>query len=234
LGLGIVVGASLVKLPQILAITKSRSAEGLSNVAYELEEIGLAVMSANGFVMGLPFSAFGEAVFLLLQNTLLIGQIYYYSKTPVTRGLAGATALAAWFSAVALGECVLHPSAEAMTVQEGGQGFVFIPNVHQALFNMHVHHTMFITYTNIDKTSDGASLMFTIFVCTGQVDRKMMVRLLDLVTVIFLSARLPQIYQNFKVSITDPKPHSEFTFQKLSLHSHPRNSSCIPAGTSTC
>lgn len=104
LGLSIVVGASMVKLPQILAVRNSKSAEGLSRIAYELEEIGLAVMSANGFVMGLPFSAFGEAVFLLIQNTFLLGQIYYYSKTPASRGLAGATALAAWFAAVALGE----------------------------------------------------------------------------------------------------------------------------------
>lgn len=112
LGLGIVIGASMVKLPQILAVRQSKSAEGLNRLAFELEEIGLAVMSANGFVMGLPFSAFGDAVFLLLQNTFLIGQIYYYSKTPVSRGLAGATALAAWFAAVALGEiCFSRVSA---------------------------------------------------------------------------------------------------------------------------
>eukprot|EP00884_Botryococcus_braunii_P015704 jgi/Botrbrau1/2817/Bobra.0125s0027.1 len=134
LGLGIVVGASLVKLPQILAVKRSRSADGLSKVSYELEEVGLAVLSANGFILGLPFSAFGEAIFLLLQNTFLLGQIYYYSKTPVGRGLAGGTALAAWFSAVA----------------------------------------------------------------AGQVDHATMVRLLDMVSLIFLSARLPQIYQNFK------------------------------------
>lgn len=104
LGLGIVFGASLVKLPQILAVWRSRSAEGLSSISYELEEVGLAVMSANGFIMGLPFSAFGEAIFLLLQNTLLLGQIYTFSKAPTSRPIFGMSLLIGWFSAVLSGE----------------------------------------------------------------------------------------------------------------------------------
>ncbi len=103
LGLGIVLGASLVKLPQILAVGRSKSAEGLSSISYELEEIGLAVMTANGFIMGLPFSAFGEAIFLLLQNTILIGLIYKFSKAPMSRPMLGLSVLVGWFSAVLSG-----------------------------------------------------------------------------------------------------------------------------------
>ena len=87
LGYLIIAGACYVKVPQILALRKAKSAEGLSASAFELEQIGYSIHSTYGFVMGLPFTAFGEAIIMLLQNTLLICQVYYYSKAPIVRPL---------------------------------------------------------------------------------------------------------------------------------------------------
>lgn len=87
LGYGIVAGASLLKVPQILGVLRSRSAAGLNLASFELENIGYSIHTAYGFILGLPFSAFGEAVIILLQNTLLLSIIYYYARAPLWRGV---------------------------------------------------------------------------------------------------------------------------------------------------
>ena len=52
----------MVKLPQVAAVVRARSAAGLSPLAFELETLGLVIAVTYGFLMGLPFSAFGETV----------------------------------------------------------------------------------------------------------------------------------------------------------------------------
>ena len=85
LGYAIVAGAGLLKVPQILGVLNSRSAQGLNLASFELENIGFSIHTAYGFVLGLPFSAFGEAVIILLQNTFLLAIIYYYASAPLWR-----------------------------------------------------------------------------------------------------------------------------------------------------
>ncbi|KAL3159542.1 hypothetical protein ABBQ38_009958 [Trebouxia sp. C0009 RCD-2024] len=87
LGYGIVAGASLLKLPQILGVLRSGSAAGLNLASFELENIGYSIHTAYGFILGLPFSAYGEAVIILLQNTLLLSIIYHYARAPLWRGV---------------------------------------------------------------------------------------------------------------------------------------------------
>ncbi|KAL0053032.1 hypothetical protein WJX82_011698 [Trebouxia sp. C0006] len=99
LGYAIVAGASLLKVPQILGILNSGSAAGLNMASFELENIGFSIHTAYGIVLGLPFSAFGEAVIILLQNTFLLAIIYYYAKAPLWRGflMILLTACGGWF-----------------------------------------------------------------------------------------------------------------------------------------
>ena len=85
LGYAIIAGACYVKVPQILGINRAKSAEGLSASSFELEQVGLAIHSTYGFIMGLPFTAFGEAIVMLLQNTLLLCQVYYYTRASTIR-----------------------------------------------------------------------------------------------------------------------------------------------------
>ena len=71
LGSGIVVGSALVKLPQVFKILGQGSAEGISFLGCLLE---LAAVTANGaysFHKGFAFSAYGEAVFLSVQTSLI-------------------------------------------------------------------------------------------------------------------------------------------------------------------
>jgi len=62
LGLGIVAGSTLVKLPQVVAVVRARSAEGLNPLSFELETLGLAIAASYGFLHRLAFSAYGESI----------------------------------------------------------------------------------------------------------------------------------------------------------------------------
>ena len=54
---------------QILKILEHKSVRGLSVMAFELEVIGYTISLAYCLHKGLPFSAFGEYAFLLVQGT---------------------------------------------------------------------------------------------------------------------------------------------------------------------
>ncbi|XP_012445250.1 mannose-P-dolichol utilization defect 1 protein homolog 2 [Gossypium raimondii] len=80
LGYAIVAASTTVKLPQILKIVNHKSVKGLSLIAFELEVVGYTIALAYCLHNGLPFSAYGELVFLLIQALILVAVIYYYSK----------------------------------------------------------------------------------------------------------------------------------------------------------
>ncbi|GMI82660.1 hypothetical protein like AT4G07390 [Hibiscus trionum] len=80
LGYAIVAASTTVKLPQIMKVLKHRSVRGLSLVAFELEVVGYTIALAYCLHTGLPFSAYGELVFLLIQAMILVAVIYYFSQ----------------------------------------------------------------------------------------------------------------------------------------------------------
>ncbi|XP_027331184.1 mannose-P-dolichol utilization defect 1 protein homolog 2 [Abrus precatorius] len=80
LGYAIVAASTTVKLPQILKILKHQSARGLSMISFELEVVGYTIALAYCLHKGLPFSAYGELLFLLIQAIVLVAVIYYYSR----------------------------------------------------------------------------------------------------------------------------------------------------------
>lgn len=80
LGYCIVAASTTVKLPQILKILKHQSVRGLSVMAFELEVVGYTIALAYCLHKGLPFSAYGELAFLLIQAIILVAIIYYYSQ----------------------------------------------------------------------------------------------------------------------------------------------------------
>jgi mannose-P-dolichol utilization defect protein 1 len=85
LGYVIIAGSALVKIPQILKIFSSKSAVGVSYSMYYLETITCTLSTFYYLRRELPFSTYGETVFLCLQNYLLLFLIYFYSSTPSTK-----------------------------------------------------------------------------------------------------------------------------------------------------
>lgn len=78
LGLGIVVGGSIVKVPQVLLIISANSARGLSLTAYVLETLSYAISLAYSYRNSFPFSTYGENLFLTLQNVLITVLIVHH------------------------------------------------------------------------------------------------------------------------------------------------------------
>lgn len=87
LGLGIVGMSSIVKVPQILKLVASQSAEGLSFVSFALETLGYLISLAYGFRMNFPFTTFGETALIGIQNIIVCVLILNYSGK---KGAAGA------------------------------------------------------------------------------------------------------------------------------------------------
>jgi len=78
IGLGIILGSLLVKVPQILKIYKSKSGEGISISSVTLDLTAITIYMSYSFVKGFPFTAWGDTTFLAVQ-TLIVGiQVFYY------------------------------------------------------------------------------------------------------------------------------------------------------------
>ncbi|KAJ1310110.1 hypothetical protein OPQ81_006857 [Rhizoctonia solani] len=83
LGIAIVVGGSVMKVPQLLLITRARSARGLNLTSYVLETLAYAINLAYSARNAFPFSTYGENLFLTIQNVAITYLILQY-PTPLS------------------------------------------------------------------------------------------------------------------------------------------------------
>lgn len=79
LGLAIVLGGSIVKVPQILNIVKNKSAQGLSLTSYLLDTLSCIINLAYNLRQGNPFSTFGEILFIVIQNVIITSLIINFT-----------------------------------------------------------------------------------------------------------------------------------------------------------
>jgi mannose-P-dolichol utilization defect protein 1 len=91
LGIGIIAASSVVKVPQIIKLVRSRSASGVSFLSYLLETSSYLISLAYNIRNGFPFSTFGETALILGQNVIITVLVLNY---------AGRTSAAAVFVAV--------------------------------------------------------------------------------------------------------------------------------------
>lgn len=82
MGYTIIAGSMLFKVPQAARIFRKKSASGLSSSMYVLETVGIAMSLAFSIRNAFPFSTYGEAVFILLQNVIIMSGISLYSNQP--------------------------------------------------------------------------------------------------------------------------------------------------------
>ncbi|KAI9250761.1 hypothetical protein BY458DRAFT_524241 [Sporodiniella umbellata] len=80
LGLGIVVGGAIVKIPQIITIVKDRSAQGLSLASFVMETSAYEIILMYNARLNNPFSTYGEVLFMTIQNILISLLIPYYGS----------------------------------------------------------------------------------------------------------------------------------------------------------
>ncbi|KAJ3159979.1 hypothetical protein HDU86_001244 [Geranomyces michiganensis] len=80
LGLGIVLGGTILKVPQILKIVSAGRTDGVSFLSYLLETAAYTISLAYNYRSGNPFSTYGEMGFITCQNLIILFLILTYSK----------------------------------------------------------------------------------------------------------------------------------------------------------
>lgn len=78
LGIGIIAGSILVKVPQIMKILNNKSAAGLSIVSVLLDLMAISFHMSYSFISGFPFSAWGDGCFLAMQTAAIAALVFFY------------------------------------------------------------------------------------------------------------------------------------------------------------
>ncbi|KAK7790786.1 hypothetical protein R5R35_009498 [Gryllus longicercus] len=79
LGLSIIAGSIMVKVPQITKILNNKSAEGISILSVLLDLFAITSSASYSFIKGFPFSAWGEGLFLALQTAVIAALVLLFS-----------------------------------------------------------------------------------------------------------------------------------------------------------
>lgn len=97
LGLAIVAGSSVVKVPQILKLLQSRSAAGVSSLSYALETAAFVITLVYSARNGFPFSTYGETALIAAQNVVISVLVLRYSgRDAVAAAFVGGLAVAGY------------------------------------------------------------------------------------------------------------------------------------------
>ncbi|KAF5352322.1 hypothetical protein D9757_014288 [Collybiopsis confluens] len=102
LGLGIVVGGSIVKVPQISLILRTSDSSGLSVSANVLETLSYLITLFYSYKNSFPFSTYGENVFLGVQNIVVSLLTILYGDSPNASRRTGDTGLLTAFFVAAI------------------------------------------------------------------------------------------------------------------------------------
>lgn len=118
LGIGIIAASSIVKVPQILKLLNSRSADGVSFLSYLLETAAYLISLAYNFRNGFPFSTYGETALIVGQNIVISVLVLNYSG----RASAAAVFVAALAGTVAALFAENVVPAQALGYLQAGAG----------------------------------------------------------------------------------------------------------------
>ncbi|XP_038587510.1 mannose-P-dolichol utilization defect 1b [Micropterus salmoides] len=137
LGIGIILGSVMVKLPQILKLMGAKSAEGLSFKSVLLELLAITGTMAYSIANKFPFSAWGEALFLMMQ-TVTIGFLIQHYGGRSSRGLLF---LVVYFGLLVLVLSPVTPISVVTSMQASNVPAIIISRLIQAWSNFCNGHT---------------------------------------------------------------------------------------------
>lgn len=97
LGIGIVAASSIVKIPQLLKLINSQSAEGVSFLSYLLETASFLITLVYNVRNAFPFSTYGEIALIAVQNIAISVLVLQYSgRGPAAAAFVGGLAAAGY------------------------------------------------------------------------------------------------------------------------------------------
>ncbi|XP_011261807.1 mannose-P-dolichol utilization defect 1 protein homolog [Camponotus floridanus] len=175
LGVTIIGGSLLVKVPQIVKILKNKSGEGINVFSVLLDLFAITAMLSYSFMRGFPFSAWGDAVFLGIQTLIIAVLVMHYNGDT-----AKATAfLSAYLAVLFTANSGLTPIHILWACQAMNIPIVLISKFSQAYTNYSNGHTGQLSaatcfmlffgsfvriFTSIQETGDAA--MITMYMCS--------------------------------------------------------------------
>lgn len=83
LGYAVILGAVVVKVPQIIKMLKAKSGAGVSIAALYFEMSAITFTTAYSLHKEFPFSSYGETFFLGIQDIIITVLTYYYNGNKV-------------------------------------------------------------------------------------------------------------------------------------------------------
>ena len=104
------VGASIVKVPQIIKIISNKSTYGVSFSSVVLEEINSIAAFAYNIYRGNPFSIYGETLLIAYQMLLIEALFIIFDRERRTKALLLLPLLLAFFVAGYYPELGLFPT----------------------------------------------------------------------------------------------------------------------------
>ncbi|XP_030635863.1 mannose-P-dolichol utilization defect 1b [Chanos chanos] len=137
LGIGIILGSVMVKLPQIIKLMGAKSAEGLSFNSVLLELFAITGTMAYSIANNFPFSSWGEALFLMFQ-TVTIGFLIQHYNGNTIKGLAF---LVVYFCLMSVLISPLTPLSVVTTMQASNMPAIIFGRLIQAGTNYRNGHT---------------------------------------------------------------------------------------------
>ncbi|XP_069500687.1 mannose-P-dolichol utilization defect 1 protein isoform X1 [Ambystoma mexicanum] len=137
LGIGIIAGSLMVKLPQIFKIIGAKSAEGLSFNSVLLELLAITGTMVYSIANSFPFSAWGEALFLMLQTVAIGFLMHYYTE----RTVKGVLFMAVYFAVLSVLLCPITPMSVVTLMQATNMPAVIFSRLIQAVTNYKNGHT---------------------------------------------------------------------------------------------
>eukprot|EP01137_Pigoraptor_chileana_P019809 Opistho-2@81342 len=168
LGLAIIAGSAIVKVPQIVKIVSAKSVHGLSLASFLIELFGYSIAVAYNYTHKFPFETWGELSFLAVQNVALV--VLFLSFThkagliPVFLGAYGGAVYALSTGMV--------PAETLKTLQALTIPLFFLSKLPQIVTNFkNVHTGQLSAITTFMNFAGTASRIFTTLT---QVDDKLM------------------------------------------------------------
>ena len=124
-GIAIIAASSIVKVPQLLKLLNSQSADGVNFTSYLLETTAYIITLAYNFRSGFPFSTFGETALIAIQNVAIAVLVLHFTATAKNTTSPYPAVFVAGVAAA--GYALFTPSIVSMELLRNLQMFVTIP-----------------------------------------------------------------------------------------------------------
>jgi mannose-P-dolichol utilization defect protein 1 len=199
LSFGIIVGSSILKVPQMYNFYKTKSTSGVSSAMLYLDVISFTPSPIYNMMMYHPFFTYGEQVIVLTENIILVLMLWYYNQNSTSKCLG----ISIMYSLIVFG--FFHaPQSIWWTYPLLGAAAAVLGRIPQITENYANQYTGTLSaFTFILNSLGGVARMFTTMNSTGD----LYIATSQFIGVIFSIIVLVQIimYRKNKKSVKDSK-----------------------------